>query len=98
MIKWTILPLTALLLAGCAQRETESDSTWMGGTSTTASQETGTSTSTTTTTDTSSQLTQQDQKFATEAAAGGMAEVQMGKLAAQKGQSEAVKKLGQRMV
>jgi putative membrane protein len=103
MIKWTILPITALLLAGCATKETESDSTWMGGTSTTSSQESGTSASasasaTTDTSSSSSQLTEQDQKFVKEAASGGMAEVEMGKLAAQKGQSEAVKKLGQRLV
>ena len=101
MIKWTILPITALLLAGCATKETESDSTWMGGTSTTSSQESGTSASASATTEassSSSQLTEQDQKFVKDAAAGGMAEVEMGKLATQKGQSESVKKLGQRLV
>ena len=103
MIKWTILPITALLLAGCAANDTDSDSTWMGGTTTTSSQETGTSSSTTQTATTessssSSQLSEQEQKFVKDAASGGMAEVQMGRLAAQKGQSEAVKKFGQRLV
>ncbi len=39
-----------------------------------------------------------DTKFVKESALGGMAEVEMGKLAAQKGSSEAVKQFGQRMV
>ena len=98
MMKWTILPVTALLLAGCAGNDDSSDSTWMGGTSTTTSQQAGTATSDTTSTTGASQLSQQDQKFMTEAAAGGLAEVQMGKLAAEKGQSASVKALGQKMV
>ncbi len=99
MIKWTMLPIAALLLAGCARNDNEPDNNWVGGTSTTSSQQAGTATSDTTTTTTSSSLlSQTDQTFVKEAAAGGMAEVQMGKLAAQNGQSEAVKKLGQRLV
>ena len=39
-----------------------------------------------------------DRSFMTEAATGGMAEVELGRLAAQKGQSADVKKFGQRMV
>lgn len=39
-----------------------------------------------------------DQKFATEAAQGGMAEVQMGQLAKDKASSDAVKQFGQRMI
>lgn len=39
-----------------------------------------------------------DRNFVMEAASGGMAEVQLGKLAQQRGESEAVKKFGQRMV
>jgi putative membrane protein len=43
-------------------------------------------------------LSHQDRNFAEHAMAGGMAEVQMGKLAEQHAQSEAVKSFGQRMV
>ena len=39
-----------------------------------------------------------DKKFAMEAAQGGLAEVELGKLATQKGQSDKVKQFGQRMV
>ncbi|HEY0408153.1 MAG TPA: DUF4142 domain-containing protein [Pyrinomonadaceae bacterium] len=39
-----------------------------------------------------------DQKFAMEAAMGSMAEVELGRLAAQRGSSDAVKQFGQRMV
>jgi len=39
-----------------------------------------------------------DKKFATGAAQGGLAEVELGQLAAQKGQSDKVKQFGQRMV
>ncbi|HZT57214.1 MAG TPA: DUF4142 domain-containing protein [Pyrinomonadaceae bacterium] len=39
-----------------------------------------------------------DQKFATEAAIGGMEEVQLGQMAAQKGASDEVRQFGQRMV
>jgi putative membrane protein len=39
-----------------------------------------------------------DQRFVTKAAAGGLAEVELGKLAADKGTSEQVKQFGQKMV
>lgn len=39
-----------------------------------------------------------DKKFATETAQGGLAEVELGKLAIQKGQSDKVKQFGQRMI
>jgi putative membrane protein len=39
-----------------------------------------------------------DQKFATEAAVGGMEEVELGRMAAQKGASDEVRQFGQRMV
>lgn len=42
-------------------------------------------------------LSDDDREFMTEAAAGGMAEVELGRLAAQKGQSADVKKFGQKM-
>jgi putative membrane protein len=42
-----------------------------------------------------SQLTQDDRQFVSEAALGGMMEVQLGQLAQEKGQSDAVKQLGQ---
>jgi putative membrane protein len=44
------------------------------------------------------QLTNQDQKFVMEAAQGGMMEVELGRLAAQKASSAEVKAFGQRMV
>jgi putative membrane protein len=43
-------------------------------------------------------LSRGDRKFMTEAAQGGMAEVQLGQLAAQKAQSDQVKQFGQKMV
>jgi putative membrane protein len=46
----------------------------------------------------SSQLSAADKTFIKKAAEGGMAEVELGKLAAEKGSSEDVKKFGQRMV
>jgi len=46
----------------------------------------------------SSYLGDTDQSFLKEAAQGGMAEVQMGRLAAQKAQSQAVRQLGQKLV
>ncbi|HET9209855.1 MAG TPA: DUF4142 domain-containing protein [Thermoanaerobaculia bacterium] len=49
-------------------------------------------------TETKGALSQQDQKFAMDAAAGGMMEVEGGRLASQKGASQAVKDFGQRMV
>jgi putative membrane protein len=45
-----------------------------------------------------SNLNQADQKFMLEAAMGGMMEVELGKVAVQKGSSEAIKKFGQRMI
>lgn len=46
----------------------------------------------------SAKLSPADKTFVTKAAQGGMAEVQLGQLAADKGQSDEVKKFGQRMV
>jgi putative membrane protein len=47
---------------------------------------------------TSSRLTANDQRFIKEAAEGGMAEVEFGKLAVQKAYSDDVKQFGQRMI
>jgi len=47
---------------------------------------------------TSSKLTVNDQRFIKEAAEGGMAEVELGKLAVQKASSDDVKQFGQRMI
>jgi putative membrane protein len=47
---------------------------------------------------TSMSLTSADQKFVMEAAMGGMAEVELGRLAAERGSSDSVKQFGQRMV
>lgn len=46
----------------------------------------------------SSKLSEQDQKFVKEAANGGLAEVELGKTAQEKGQSQAVKDFGKKMV
>jgi putative membrane protein len=58
-----------------------------------STQDTAQSTSTT-----KSQLNMADRKFVKDAAQGGMAEVELGQLAAEKASSEDVKKFGQRMV
>ena len=50
------------------------------------------------TTPDTAQLRSDDRKFVKDAAVGGMAEVELGKLAAQKASSEAVKQFGQKMV
>jgi putative membrane protein len=47
---------------------------------------------------TSSQLDAMDRHFIRKAGEGGLAEVELGKLATEKGQSDEVKKFGQRMV
>lgn len=48
--------------------------------------------------ETSSKLSASDQRFIKEAAEGGMAEVELGKLAVQKASSDDVKQFGQRMI
>jgi putative membrane protein len=48
--------------------------------------------------DASGQASMADKKFVKEALQGGMAEVQLGQLASQKGKSDDVKKFGQHMV
>ena len=86
----TVASISALILVGCASQETQ-DSTSMGaGGPVSTSEQSGTQTS--------SYLGEQDQTFVKEAAQGGLAEVQMGRLGAQKGQNEAVRQLGQKIV
>ncbi|HSZ61230.1 MAG TPA: DUF4142 domain-containing protein [Terriglobales bacterium] len=59
---------------------------------------TGTSSSSSSSMGTSSRLSAGDQRFIKEAAEGGMAEVELGKLAVQKASSDDVKRFGQRMI
>ena len=80
--------ISALILVGCARHKQESSS--MGAAGPVSSSRSGSSSS--------SYLGDTDQKFLKEAAQGGQAEVQMGRLAAQKGQSQAVRQLGQKLV
>ena len=85
-----IISVSALILAGCAsQHEEESASMGAAGAVTTSEQSAGQS---------SSYLGQQEQTFIKESAQAGLMEVQMGRLAAQKGQSEPVRQLGQKLV
>lgn len=82
------LSIATLILAGCANRENR-DSIGASGPITTTERATGQS---------GSYLSEQDQTFIKEASQGGMMEVKMGRLAAQKGHSEAVRQLGQKLV
>jgi putative membrane protein len=66
-----------------------------GSTTTTGTQETGGASSTGT--QSGDKASGADKKFVKEAAQGGLAEVQLGQLAAQKGNSEDVKQFGQKM-
>lgn len=83
-----VASISALILVGCARHKQESSS--MGAAGPVSSSQSGSSSS--------SYLGDTDQKFLKEAAQGGQAEVQMGRLAAQKGQSQAVRQLGQKLV
>jgi putative membrane protein len=83
-----VASVSALILAGCAHKERESTAVGAPGPVTT-SEQSGSG---------QSYLGAQEQTFLKEAAQGGMAEVQMGRLAAQKGQSSAVRQLGQKLV
>jgi len=102
MKKWTILCVSALMFAGYAHKNRETTTTtttYSGGTGTSSEQTYGTgSSSSQTSTNASSQLSTTDQQFIKEAAQGGMAEVQMGRLAAKNAESDAVKQLGQKLV
>jgi len=83
------LSISTLILAGCAQTE-DRDSMGASGPITSTERSTGQSTT--------SYLSEQDQTFIKETAQGGMMEVKMGRLGAQKGHSEAVRQLGQKLV
>ena len=81
--------ISALILAGCASHEErETSATGAGGPI--LEQSSGGRSS--------SYLGEQDQTFLKEIAQSGQAEVQMGRLAAQKGQSQAVRQFGQKLV
>src|SRR4051812_35048280 len=84
-----VASISALILVGCARHSSQSSS--MGAAGPVSSSQSGSSSS-------SSYLGDTDQSFLKEAAQGGMAEVQMGRLAAQKAQSQAVRQLGQKLV
>lgn len=84
-----VASISTLILVGCATHETH-DSTSMGAGPVSTSEQSGTQSS--------SYLGEQDQTFLKEAAQGGLAEVQMGRLGAQKGQEQAVRQLGQKLV
>ena len=83
-----IVSMSALILVGCAHQQRE-ESVYVGAGGPVSVSETGQS---------GSYLGDQDQRFMKEAAQAGSAEVQMGRLAAQKGQSQEVRQLGQRLV
>src|SRR5436190_3477285 len=84
-----VASMSALILVGCAHHQrNESMSTGAGGpVSVSQSGQSG-----------SSYLGDQEQTFLKEAAQGGLSEVQMGRVAAQKGQSQEVRQLGQKLV
>jgi putative membrane protein len=83
-----VISIGALILGGCASHE-ERESAGASGPIITSEQSTGRS---------SSYLGEQDQRFLKEAAQGGEAEVQMGRLGAQKGHIQAVRQFGQKLV
>jgi putative membrane protein len=89
-----ILAATALLLGACKKTENVDNTT----TTTTSTSMTDTSATTTTTGTSATTLSKDDQEFATKAAQGNMAEVNLGTMAAQKGTSPDVKAFGNRMV
>ena len=84
-----IASMSALVLVGCARHQSEQQSVYSGAGGPVSASESGQS---------SSYLGDQDQTFVKEAAQGGLAEVQMGKLGAQKGQSQEVRQFGQKLV
>ena len=105
-MKRFVLALTALLAIalfafGCKKETNTNTDTVSSTTSTSATDTSGTTmTGTTSTTSTAAATpwTKEEQDFATKAAIGGLAEVQMGQLAASKATNPDVKAFGQRMV
>ncbi|HKC63031.1 MAG TPA: DUF4142 domain-containing protein [Pyrinomonadaceae bacterium] len=90
-----LVALIALSLSGCGGGgENANTGTTNAGNANATRSETNSNANTSNT----ASLSSDDRSFMTEAATGGMAEVELGRLAAQKGQSADVKKFGQRMV
>ena len=83
-----IASVSALILVGCASQEPE-ESVTVGAGGPVATPQTGQS---------GSYLGDQEQTFLKETAQSGLMEVQMGRLAAQKGQGQQVRQLGQKLV
>ena len=86
-----LVVLAVASLAGCGGGENTN-------TGTNANNANATRSETNRNTSSAAALSSDDRSFMTEAATGGMAEVELGRLAAEKGQSADVKKFGQRMV
>ncbi|HEY0457054.1 MAG TPA: DUF4142 domain-containing protein [Verrucomicrobiae bacterium] len=85
MKKLLVIVLPLALAVGCAHHRDAN----MGSPDTGTAAQTGKS---------SSQLSSYDMRFIKEASQGGLAEVQMGQIASQNGESQAVKALGQKLV
>jgi len=108
MIVIVTFSLVALLASGCKKEEninttdtastTSTSSTDTSGTTATTATGTSGTTSTGASGGTSSPLSESDKTFVMKAAAGGMAEVKMGELAASNAKSPDVKTFAQRMV
>jgi putative membrane protein len=94
------LATAGLLVVGAAAQSGSAGSSSAGGSSdpTMQGQSSGSSQVQGSSGSTSSQLSSSDRKFVEKAAAGGLAEVELGQLATEKASSDEVKKFGQRMV
>jgi putative membrane protein len=97
--RWLALGAMLLALACTKTENTNTETTDTATTSTMVSNDTtGTNTGTGSTGGTASTLSDSDKEFVMKAAQGGMAEVTLGSLAAQKGTDAEVKNFGTRMV